>query len=368
MVQFLWVCVSVLGKSHGVALLGIIPCAAALYLGSAFLLWAIPRYWRWVVAAYFGVVIFASVRDYSQSTTHSFFVSLLTWILVPVMAGLIYALAFGFPVRSYVEHQAATTGTRKWELPAVLAMVCLALACFAGYLQYLVHKLNPILDQPGIRLEATELVPLQIPVTRRINLGYAHFSVPATLRGDLVLLNPNGMIGLGPLPCQYLFAAPQNGSDVATLLQSATPFAGRPLHSWFELKKLEIAQQPFSAWQIPAMGSRKVSIATTLLGMKASEYGDAYAVKVFENGRIGAILTLRPKGETLYIEDLKTGMHANIVIFPQAPDIEEFVGSVVNDYDFTGSTADIATVLGEIDAVGIKSADAAGAEAKPPGN
>ena len=367
-VQFLWVTVAVLLKSHGMAFLGVIPCAAALYLGSAYLLWAIPRYWRWAVVLYFGVVIWASVRDYLDTPTHSAVVAILTWVLVPVMAGLIYALSFGFPVRTYIRHLVSTDGTRKWELPLAGAMVCLVFASFAGYLEFLVHRLNPILDKPGIRLEPTELAALELPLTRRVNLGYAHFSVPGALQGDLVLLNQDGMVGLGPSPCLFLFAAPQNNSDIATVLQSASPFAGKPLHSWFELKKLEASQQPFSAWQIPAMGRRKTAVATTLLSLKAAEYGDAYAVKVFENGRIGAILTLRPKGDTLYIEDLKSGTHVNIVILPSAPDIDAFVGCVVNDYEFTGSATDTPTILGEIEAVGIKAEDAAGAEAKPPSN
>jgi hypothetical protein len=365
-VQFLWVTVAVLLKSHGLAFLGVIPCAAALYLGSAYLLWAIPRYWRWAVIFYFGVVIWASVRDYLDTPTHSVVVAILTWVLVPVMAGLIYALAFGFPVRTYLQHLEATEGTRKWELPLAGAMVCLVFVSFAAYLELLVHRLNPILDRPGIRLEPTELPAVQLQLTRRVNLGYAHFSVPGTLRGDLILLDPNGMVGLGPPPCLYLFTAPQNNSDIATLLQSASPLAGKPLHSLFELKKQEASQEPCTAWQIPVMGRRKTAFAATLLALKATEYGDAYAVKIFENGRIGAILTLRPKGDTLYIEDLKSGTHVNIVILPSAPDVDDLAGCVVNDYEFTGSATDTATILGEIEAVGIKAEDAP--ESKAPSN
>jgi hypothetical protein len=363
-VQFALVGFSILRTAHNMTFLAALPVAAVVFLCSAFLLWKIPRYWRWVAALYFAIVILGSIRNYVDSSSHPAWKSLLIWGWILAMAWVAHALSLGSPVRAFVRQlsSAAPAGSRKRELIACSAAVCIAAGCVAAYVTYLQHLMKPIYGNWGIRLEPVPFVPTRVTATRKINLGYARLSIPASIKGDLVLLTPSGMVGVGPEPSwSLLFVPPHGEGDLAGVFRIASALSDRPVRNQFELKKLEMAQKPFSMWQIPIMGRRHASLSAMMLALKAAEYGNATYLRVFEDGRLGVILSDTNHSTAVFVEDLKSRIQQEIIVGPSVPNLDALVSAIVGDYELNLTAADPASVLRAIAAAGIKAPGSAGA-------
>src|ERR1035437_10085929 len=126
---------------------------------------------------------------------------------------------------------------------------CLLLIAAASYVFYLDRKLEPIMNSPGVRLHADRFTPVNVAKKRRINLGYATLSIPESIRGDPVNIDSSGAVGIGQDSHYLLVFMPPFSSqkgEFAALLQKASSSIGEPIKNPFELKKLELAQQPFS--------------------------------------------------------------------------------------------------------------------------
>jgi hypothetical protein len=355
-VQFALVGYSILRTTQHRMFLVAIPVAAAVFLGSGFLLWTIPRFWRWVAAIFFAVVILGSIRDYADSPAHSAARTLVTWVLIPIMTWLVYALALGKPVRAYIEYlsSTATAASRKRELFIGTTAVFVAVGCVVSYTAYLDHLMKVILAHPGIRLEADAFVPVKVSETRKINLGYARFSIPSTIRGDPVLVSPAGLIGIGPAPSYSLIlAVPQPDSQISAILHSVSQLSHRNVETRFELRKMELAQQPFSAWQIPVMGANNAKLGTMLLALKSMEFGTASSVRTYENGRLGVVIS-GGRPANVFIEDLRARIVQNILVNGPVSNVDAVVSALVSDYELNGTAATQALVLRSIDSAGIR--------------
>jgi hypothetical protein len=354
--QFALVGYSILRTTQHRMFLVAIPVAAAVFLGSGVLLWTIPRFWRWVAAFFFAIVILGSIRDYAESPAHSAAQTLVTWVLILIMAWLVYALTLGRPVRAYIGDlsSTATAASRKRELIIGTTAVFVAVGCVVGYTAYLDRLMKVILAHPGIRLEADAFVPVKVPETRKINLGYVRFSIPATIRGDPVLLSPTGLIGIGSAPSySLLIAVPQPDGEISAILHSVSQLSRRSVETRFELRKMELAQQPFSAWQIPIMGGNNAKLGTMLLALKSMEFGTASSVRIYENGRLGIFIS-GGRPANVFVEDLKARIVQNILVNGPVSNVDAVVSALVNDYEMNGAAATQALVQRSIDSVGIR--------------
>jgi hypothetical protein len=369
-VQFALVGFSILHKTQHRMFLIALPVAAAVLLGSAVLLWSIPTFWRWASAVFFAIVTIGTVRNFVESPGVSTRESLLVLSLVLVLAWLVYALTLGRSVQGYVRDLAltATPATRKRERLIGTTAVFIAVGCVVGYTAYLNRLMRVMLANPAIHLESSPFVAVNPGATRKINLGYSRISIPATISGDPVLLNPNGMIGIGVAPSYSLvFAAPHADNEISAILHSVSQFAHRPVETQFELRKMELAQQPFSAWQIPIMGGNHAKLGAMLLALKSMEFQMASSVRVYENGRLGVII-LGSRPVDVFIEDLKSRIVQNILVNVPAQGVDALVSALLSDFEFKPMPANPALLLDSIDSAGIKPPQATDMTIRLPGS
>jgi hypothetical protein len=231
--------------------------------------------------------------------------------------------------------------------------LCLLLIAAASYVFYLDRKLEPIMNSPGVQLNATRFTPINVAKKRRINLGYASFSIPESIRGDPVNLDSSGVVDIGQT---LVFWPPQSSQDAetASLLQRTSALMGESAKSWFELKKLILAQQPFSIWQLPSIGKRKAAARAVLLLLKSTEFSPAKSVRILENDRLGLIISSRAEFTIVLIADLKSGTWQNFTIISSVKDVDEVVSAIASDYELHLKGADIDSVKRLLDSAGIK--------------
>jgi uncharacterized protein related to proFAR isomerase len=127
------------------------------------------------------------------------------------------------------------------------------------------------------------------------------------------------------------------------------------VRSWFELKELILAQQPYSIWQLPSIGKRKAAARAVLLMLKSEEYSPATSVQVLENDRLGLIISSRAKGTFVLIADLETGTWQNFIIDSSVKNVDEVISAIASDYALHLKGTDINSVKRLIDIAGIKS-------------
>jgi hypothetical protein len=145
---------------------------------------------------------------------------------------------------------------------AFFLALCLLLVAAACYFFYLDRRLEPIMNSPGVRLNATRFMPVDVAKKRKVNLGYASFSIPESIRGDPFNIDSSGTVGIKQDSRYPIFFLPpssyKDGKTIA-FLKKISSSTGVPVKSWFALKKLVLTQQPFSVWQIPSIGKRKAA-------------------------------------------------------------------------------------------------------------
>jgi hypothetical protein len=234
---------------------------------------------------------------------------------------------------------------------------CVLLVAAAGYVFYLDRKLEPIMNAPGIRLHADSFTPVDVAKKRRINLGYASFSIPESIRGDPVNIDSDGIVGIGQ-DAHYtlVFYPPQNShsADLGALLRETSALIGKPVKNEFELKKLELAQQPLSVWQLIGMGQHKAAARAALLLLKLIDVSNVRSVRILENDRLGLIIRNRADFTSVLITDLKSGISQGITIISLVKDPDEVISAIASDYEVHLTETDIGTVNRLIESVRIK--------------
>jgi hypothetical protein len=221
---------------------------------------------------------------------------------------------------------------------------CLLLVVAASYFFYLDRKLEPITNSPGVRLNATRFVPVDVAKKRKINLGYASFSIPESIRGDPFNIDSSGFVGIRPA---LVFCRPFSSrkGELAAYLREISSLAGEPIKNQFELEKLELAQQPFSVWQMLIIGKQKAAARAALLLLKSIDAGTATSVRILENDRLGLIVWSKAgERDQLMITDFKSGVSQGVLINSSTKNIDEVVSAIASDYEIHLMEANIDTI------------------------
>jgi hypothetical protein len=235
--------------------------------------------------------------------------------------------------------------------------LCLLLSAVVSYVFYLDHKLAPFMNAPGIHLQANSFTPVSVAKGRRINLGYASFSIPESIHGDPVNIDSDGIVGIGQHAHYALvFYPPQNShsADLGPLLQETSALIGKPVKNEFELKMLELAQQPLSIWQLVGMGQRKAAACAALILLKSIDVSNVTSVRILESDRLGLIIRNRADFTSVSITDLKSGISQGIIITSLVKDPDEVISAIASDYDVHLTETDIDVVNRLIEGAGIK--------------
>jgi hypothetical protein len=250
-------------------------------------------------------------------------------------------------------------------LIGAITVVALLFAAATGYIAYLGHKLALVENAPGIRLEVGRFVPTSVAEFRTLDLGYEHVSVPQSLKGGLVRFTGSNFISLQDGNTSSLTFGPPIDSrekDRAVFLHQMESLTGASVSSWYELNKLELAQQPFTVWQIPRIGRRKAIAQMTLLTMKSVEYSRALLVREWEDDRVGLIVTDEHEFTVATIADRKTEISQEIFIDRSVKNPAEVLSAIVTSHDFHIGEADPKIVEHLISGADIKKVDLAGTE------
>ena len=129
---------------------------------------------------------------------------------------------------------------------------------------------------------------------------------------------------------------------------------GAKVGSWYELEKLELAQKPFSIWQLILMGRKAAAANASLLMMKSTEYSDVTSVRVIENDHIGLIIRTRGTFTSVMVADLRSGVTQDILIAASVKDLDQVITAIFRDYELISTRIDPASVAQLIEGLGLR--------------
>jgi hypothetical protein len=241
----------------------------------------------------------------------------------------------------------------KW----LLSIIAVLVAGVLGYGYYLHRKLEAVMSAPSaqVRLEPYALKPLTVQ-TRPINLGFAHFELPASLGGEPVRVGDDLLIVLDANE-GILFGSPFSDFDagVASMLASASVLADHPVGSLFELKKQALAARPFTVWSLPVLGKKRAIFGATMVSLKGLFSYAAPVVGMIEMPELGLFIAQTPDRTVIAVHDRRKGISQEFVIPPAVADVDQIVAALAASYRFTSDETSNDKWIDQMNEAGVRS-------------
>jgi hypothetical protein len=252
-----------------------------------------------------------------------------------------------------------------------LLILAIVITYVLGYSYYLWSKLSPIMDDPRA---SVQLVPYQLKPfdgqTCEINLGFAHFRIPAELVGDPVELDDTLFVAIKPggASTDILFGPPVFDSDDQTksAIGQYNRLSGETISSFFELKKRVLRTQPFSYWAFIFSGIKSSKAEALLLALKLTFVYDAKKfVRFYEDDRIGILIFTGSKRTIISVHDKNRETFQNVFFENGLVPIDPMVACLVTSYTFTSHASSQEEMIATLRASGIRSVSSASLRRSP---
>jgi len=206
-----------------------------------------------------------------------------------------------------------------------LVLVGLFALYWIGWGLYINHSLKAITCSPGVSRTLKPYHLEQVASKRKIDLGYATFSLPSSITGEPGLVGRDCAVQIG----KTIFLNPPEDEQVIRRLESLWPI---PVHDRFEFELQVVSAQPFSFWDIFRIGIKEAKNRAAQLMYKSLLLSDASVVGAGRSNQVGFIVITKPQGTSLWIKDYRCGSNQNIYISPLAKNPRSVVSAIVGDY------------------------------------
>jgi hypothetical protein len=216
-----------------------------------------------------------------------------------------------------------------------LAAATLLLGAILYYFQ---SKISAITDLSNSHLGSGPFV-LQTPAaeTREINLGFSHFSLPATVPGTPVQMHGTLFVNfVSENTRPILTICPPRSEREETFrsfLAQFRAFTEDTSASWFAAQRKILETQTFNVFGAIRKGRRASIRDLTLLVMKGLQFGAARnAVRIFENQITGAFIYTTARGEFIEVYDKAAGVSQLFIVSPEAGGIDTIASAIIQTY------------------------------------